>query len=113
MSNEMKDWMRDNEIETGDPFCSSRCPDNYEVLKNMTIDEMAKFLGSFCHWENTPWERWLSENFCDKCRAVEVEQDDRVLTYARCELEDENYPCMCGNLYRETTEKIIRAWLTF
>lgn len=110
MSNEMKDWMRDNELETGDPYNSGEklccCLNNYGKLIRMSLDELAEFLDSYSGWDESPWTIWFDKTFCKKCEPVEIEG----MHYAKCELEGEN--CLpCGKLANAPTIEIIKEWL--
>lgn len=103
MSNEMKDWMADNLLERGDPYNGEET--NYEKIISMSVEDMADFLNGLC-FDDAPWFDWFDKGYCQNCDAVE--KGDHI--YSRCELEDENYPCKCGTLYRDTFE-IVKAWL--
>lgn len=111
MSNEMKDWMRDNELERGDPYDSGEelccCLNNYGKLIRMSLDEMAEFLDKVSIWDNAPWIEWFDKTYCSECPGVEM--DGHV--YARCELHNENYPCKCGELCDCESVEMIRQWL--
>ena len=49
---------------------------NFEKFKNMTIEELAKFIDDNGMYDDTPWMEWWSDNYCDKCESVVLNFED-------------------------------------
>lgn len=113
MSNEMKDWMRDNLLESGDSYCSDneqqKCCglSNYGRIMRMDIYELAQFLDSITDYEGTPWAEWFEKTFCDKCKTIKTKEEE----YTPCDLNYDDSFCACAGLYKESTLNVILAWL--
>lgn len=63
---------------------------NFEKITiEMDVDDLTDFLNSIDCIENTPWNKWFNENYCnpEKCPALEGKwKDDSTCLYAYCEL---------------------------
>lgn len=42
----------------------------FEELKNMDIDEFAKWIDENGQFDNSPWMTWWDELYCQNCEAV-------------------------------------------
>lgn len=49
---------------------------NFEKFKNMTIDELAKFIDDNGMYDDTPWMDWWDSNYCNKCESVILNFED-------------------------------------
>lgn len=85
---------------------------NFEKLKSMSVEELAKRLDQNGMWDNSPWSKWFDSQYCRQCKSVEVYVPDwdRECDFAWCELEH-----MCRyfqELPKEpSTKDIIKLWL--
>ena len=43
---------------------------NYRNLKNMNIDELAKWLDEYGQFDNSPWAEWFDTIYCKKCDPI-------------------------------------------
>ena len=64
---------------------------NFEYIKDMNIDELAAWLDKQFEWfYDSPWEKWWSETYCNKCKPEMVKMEDRInkVPVGWCELHD-------------------------
>ena len=67
---------------------------NFDFIKNMNIEELAKFLDCYSRFDDAPWEKWFADTYCNKCESVKCKYDgDMWNTFhefeaAFCELAD-------------------------
>ena len=84
---------------------------NYEMLKNMSIDELVEWIDKYASFDDTPhWSFW-DKNYCNKCESITLIGDDEYKKeYAYCELNDN---CRFFKEMKETPshKQIIKMWL--
>ncbi len=73
---------------------------NFEHIKAMSLDELAKWLDTHGQFDSSPWSSWFSETYCDNCETIKckyVDDNDlldvtppynREIACAFCELEN-------------------------
>ena len=94
---------------------------NFEKIKNMSVEELVKFLDEKCIIDNTPWMNWWNNTYCDNCESVIIKEDkvEEVLGFepflheeyecAYCELHD--HCRFFPDQEQPYTEDIIRLWM--
>ena len=84
---------------------------NIDVLRNMSVDELSKFLDENSALDGTTWLDWFESKYCSKCgqdaQDTQQESDEQDSTCPYCELHDK---CKyIGDIPR--TEAIVKMWL--
>ena len=49
---------------------------NFEKIKQMPLEEFAEWLYEHGMVDDTPWMKWFTENYCDKCESIIVKAED-------------------------------------
>ena len=96
---------------------------NFERFKNMTIDELAKFIDDNGMYDDTPWMDWWDKHYCDKCESVILNFEDtkKILELSPLFEDDETECAYCEvhhkcRYFPELEEEpsmqdIIKLWL--
>lgn len=94
---------------------------NFDKLKNMTIEELAKFLDEHGMYDDTPWMKWFNENYCDKCESIIVKAAEAESIIGIKPFYDEEYECAYCEVYEDcckffsegfpSNKDIIKMWL--
>jgi hypothetical protein len=63
----------------------------FDIFKNMTLEEFAEWLDENGQFDGSPWMKWFDDKFCNKCEAIEC-------SYADYWKSDDNSP------YKDTVE---------
>lgn len=79
---------------------------NFEKLKNLSMEEMAEFLASQMAIENTIYDKWMVETFCDDCPDIK-DYDGSPASF--CEI---NHDCPYG-LYCIDDKDLVMRWLSW
>ena len=69
---------------------------NFEFIKNMTAEELAKFLNRYSGFDAAPWNKWFDEKYCDKCDVVEhsyISVFDNCEHQVACSYCELNFKC--------------------
>lgn len=63
---------------------------NFERLKSMSVDELAKWLDTNGMWDNSPWSQWFDQKYCKNCPDIMCKSpdDSRQFPCAYCEIYD-------------------------
>ena len=52
---------------------------NYEYLRSLSIDGLAEwFESNIWNWENTPWNDWFDDTYCNNCDPEFIEWEGRT-----------------------------------
>ena len=88
---------------------------NFEKLKSLDIDVFAKWLECNGRWDDSPWDRWFNQKYCQQCEPVMQTIDSflgesRECEFAWCEI---NKTCrFCPDDEKGPTAKdVVRLWL--
>ena len=49
---------------------------NFEKFKSMTIDEMSDWLDKHGQFDCSPWSKWFSKKYCDRCESIKCKYAD-------------------------------------
>lgn len=87
---------------------------NFEMIKNFTVEEMVEAFATYGD-DTSPWNKWMSDNYCDKCEPVMVTMkfDGRQHEANQCEIDRKckfSETQGLGDFYNDY-EAVIRAWL--
>lgn len=86
----------------------------FEVIKSMSVDELAEWLDKHGMFDGSPWMNWFDKNYCLKCESefayVPNLYGDRKAEFGYCELHG------CCRYFKDEKEvpdnkRIIRMWL--
>ena len=63
---------------------------NFEKLKSMSVDELAKWLDEYVSYDDSPWCNWFDQQYCKNCEDIECKSADDSQKYicAYCEIYD-------------------------
>lgn len=63
---------------------------NFDKILSMDKKAYAQWLADNVEYDYSPWERWFSENFCDRCESVMIEHEswNRVCSASYCEIHE-------------------------
>lgn len=86
---------------------------NYDVIAEMSLEELATWLSELDGWEDSPWTKWFTSTCCDKCESIwgtiDYLGESRKAEFSYCELE---HCCKFLAPNRELEDvDIIKAWL--
>ena len=85
---------------------------NFERLKSMSIEELAKWLDQNGMWDNSPWSLRWNEQYCKRCESIMCKSadDSRRFPCAYCEIYDKCrfFPDMDDV---PDSKEIIKLWL--
>ena len=89
---------------------------NFEFIKNMTAEELAKFLNRYSGFDTAPWNKWFDEKYCENCESVKCKYEgdmrnaDHEFEAAYCELN-----CKCRFFleldHEPSVEEVCVMWL--
>lgn len=48
---------------------------NYERIKNMSVDDLAKWLDEYGKFDDSPWNEWFNNTYCKKCKPIKVNRE--------------------------------------
>ena len=70
---------------------------NFDKLKSMTVEELAKFIDDNGMYDDTPWMNWWDENYCNKCESVILNLEDtkKILELSPLFEDDETECAYC------------------
>ena len=62
----------------------------FEKIKQMNIDEFAKWLDDHGEFDGSPWLNWWNDTYCKKCDPVigRYEDSNKDMEFSWCELND-------------------------
>lgn len=61
----------------------------FDNITNKNIDELAEWLSEHCNFDSAPWWKYFDENYCNRCEAeVVVDDDGYEKDYGYCELHN-------------------------
>lgn len=81
---------------------------NYDVITEMSLEELAIWLGKIDSWEDTPWVKWWDKNYCSNCKPL-VTPIRPDIEHSFCELK---HHCKFASSKKELTDvDIITTWL--
>ncbi len=85
---------------------------NFEKLKSMSVEELAKWLDKHGQFDNSPWITWFDQKYCKNCEDImcKYEDGEREFPCAYCEIHDTckffpNFNYVPGN------EDVVKMWL--
>lgn len=88
---------------------------NFEKLKSLDIDIFAKWLECSGKWDDSPWNRWFDQKYCQQCEPVMETVDSffgesRECEFAYCET---NKKCRFFTDYEmgPSVKDVIKMWL--
>lgn len=100
---------------------------NYEWLTTLSIEQLAQWLDTNGHYEDSPWMIWFNKRYCSKCESEFIKREDSMsklgfegfegfeflsdkeIECAYCEVHDE---CrFFPNRKNPCTQEIIEMWL--
>lgn len=87
---------------------------NFEKLKQMSVDELAKWLDKYLAFDDAPQTLWFAKNYCNKCDHVEGQWKGTFGThkceFAYCELE---HKCRYFQDMDEVPDgvEVVKLWL--
>lgn len=84
---------------------------NFEFIKTMSLPELAKWLDNINDYENTPWSKWWSTNYCDKCPLEQGTIVDTGATIHLCYCELYEKCKFFPNIKTPNSEEILKMWL--
>lgn len=64
---------------------------NFDKLKSLDIDTLAKWLAAYGRWADSPWDQWFDQKYCQQCEPVKAIMDSflgesRECEFAYCEI---------------------------
>ena len=92
----------------------------YEQLKSKSLKELALWIDTYCQHDDSPWMKWFSEKYCDKCESEIVSAEDSLTKLGFNLLYVSHTECSYCELYKEcrffegknpNTLDIIEMWL--
>ena len=95
---------------------------NFEKLKNMTIEELAKFIDEHGMYDDTPWMNWWDETYCDSCPGLKLTCEEAQETLGITPFMKETYECAYCEVYHKckyfpdqeevpSMQDIVKLWL--
>lgn len=86
---------------------------NFEKLKQMSIDRFAKWLDEYGNFDSSPWMKWFDETYCANCESIithPINYSNLGIPCSYCELEKK---CKFFLDMKEPpdTLEIIKMWL--
>lgn len=86
---------------------------NFEKLKQMSVNKFAKWLDEYGNFDSSPWMKWFDETYCANCESITthpVAYPNLDIPCAYCELEKK---CKFFPDMKEPpdTLEIIKMWL--
>ena len=85
---------------------------NFEKLKSMSVDELAKWLDEHGIADDGPWDKYFNNTYCKNCESIMCRYEDntREFPVAWCEINDTckffpNFNYVPGN------EDVVKLWL--
>jgi hypothetical protein len=85
---------------------------NFERLKAMSVEELAKWLDKNGQFDTAPWTLWFDRNYCSNCESIMCHYEDSTHEFpcAWCELNDgcKFLPDTKGML---SNKEVIKMWL--
>lgn len=86
---------------------------NYEYLKSLTEDGLAKYLAAATDHDLEPWHEWFGSTYCENCESVMCKYEDGAKEFpcSWCELHD--WKCKFFPDYDETPSDadLVKIWL--
>lgn len=85
----------------------------YEILKNMSIDEIATYIDKYFDFDDAPYIQWWDENYCKKCPAEEVfvPAFNKKMECSWCELHCDKCKFFPDMVQMPDNKQIIKMWL--
>ena len=101
---------------------------NFKYIQSMNVEELAAWLDENGMFDNSPWQNWFSNRYCENCESIKVTYEDSLKKLgleplfhdcttecAFCELEDESGVKRC-RFFPELDDvpdnrKVIEMWL--
>lgn len=95
---------------------------NFEKIKQMSLEEFAEWLHEHGMVDNTPWMNWFNENYCEKCESIIVKSEDAEEVLGFKPFYDEECECAYCEVYDKckyfpdleetpSMKDIIKMWL--
>ena len=94
---------------------------NFDKIKQMSLEDFAEWLYEHGMVDNTPWMKWFNENYCDKCESIIVKSEDAEKVLGLKPFYDEEYECAYCEVYEDcckffpngspSNKEIIKMWL--
>ena len=87
---------------------------NVEMLKAMSVEQLAEWLDDNGMWDNSPWSKYFDEKYCQQCESVKAMMEgyfgNRECEFAYCELENK---CRYFENHKDVPDckEIIKMWL--
>ena len=85
---------------------------NFEKLKSMSVEELAKWLNENGQFDTAPWTLWFDQKYCKNCEDIECKSPDDSRKYicAYCEIYDN---CRFFPDYSDVPDnlEVIKMWL--
>lgn len=85
---------------------------NFEKLKSMSVEDLAKWLDKNGQFDTAPWIIWFDKNYCKNCESIMCHYEDSTHEFpvAWCELE---HKCKFFPEMDETpnSKEVIKMWL--
>lgn len=84
----------------------------FEIFKNMTLEELAECLDINGQFEGSPWMTWFNNKYCENCESIKCRYPDGThefnVSYCEWESKCKYFPDYEGLL---TNRDIIELWL--
>ena len=94
---------------------------NFEKIKNMSLEEFAEWLYEHSMVDNTPWMNWFNETYCEKCESIIVKAEEAEAVLGIKPFYKEEYECAYCEVYEDcckffpngcpSNRDIIKMWL--
>lgn len=66
---------------------------NFEKIKNMSLEDLTNWIDEHGMYDNTPWMNWWNDNYCDRCESIIVKAEDAEVKLNIKPFCDEEYEC--------------------
>ena len=95
---------------------------NFDKLKSMSLDELAKFIDEHGMYDDTPWMNWWDKTYCDNCPSLKLKGEEVQEKLGIVPFLNETYECAYCEVYDKckyfpeleetpSMRDIIKMWL--
>ena len=85
---------------------------NFEKLKSMSVEELAKWLDKYVSYDDAPWSDWFDQKYCKNCEPIMCKYPDGFIEFpcAYCKLEQ---TCKFFPEHEDvpSSQTIVKMWL--
>lgn len=85
----------------------------FEKIKLMDIDDFAEWLDEHGAYNDSAWDKWFDDNYCQKCETEYIysERFDRELPCGWCEIHNDKCKFFKDMDSVPDNRQIIKMWL--